>query len=104
MVRRGDRRIFVPIESIDWLEAERNYVRIHIKGKSFLIRGPLVDLEQQLPDPPFRRIQRSLLVNIDRVSEVTGSYGRYEVVLRSGERLPLSRNYRLDLEEALLCA
>jgi len=104
MVRRGDRRIFVPLDTIDWIKAERNYVRIYVDEKSYLIKGPLLMLEESLPDPPFQRIQRSLIVNVNRVLEVTGSHGRYEVVLHGGLRLPLSRNYRLGLEEALLSA
>jgi len=97
VVRRGPRQILVPVEDIDWIESEGNYARLHVDDKSFLIRETLTNLESKLRRPLFVRVQRSILVNLERVVEIHGD----EVVLRGGQSLPLSRNYRSHLDDAL---
>ena len=96
------RVIFVRVDEIDWIEADGNYVHLHSGDAKHLLRETLTSLEEQLPADKFLRINRSTLVNLDRIKELQSLfYGDFAVILRNGTKLTLSRNYR-DKVEALL--
>jgi two-component system LytT family response regulator len=102
VVRSGARVLFVDISHIDWIEAEGNYVRLHVGAESHLIRETMAAMEQRLGAEVFARIHRSRIVHVGRVKElrVTAS-GDYEAVLRDGTALGVSRMYRDKLQERL---
>jgi two-component system LytT family response regulator len=91
VVRGGDRLVFVPVESVEWIEAAGNYVRLHHGGKEHLLRRTLTGLQQRLGDR-FVRIRRTALVNASAISALE-PYGKgsYIVYLRDGARLVSSR-------------
>lgn len=100
--KQNGRVIFLPTDSLDWAEADGNYVRLHAGPETHYVRETLAGLEGQLPPEKFMRISRSLLVNLDRVKELQPLfYGDYVVILRNGSRLNMSRNYRDRLESIL---
>ena len=95
LVKNGERMFFVPVEKIDWLEAEGNYVRLHCGREAHLVRATLSGMEEQLDPRRFTRIHRSTIVNLDRVKEVRPWFaGDYLVKLHDGAELRLSRRYR----------
>ena len=95
LVKNGERMFFVPVETIDWLEAEGNYVRLHCGRDAHLVRATLSGMEEQLDPRRFTRIHRSTIVNLDRVKEVRPWFaGDYLVKLHDGAELRLSRRYR----------
>lgn len=99
LVRRADRERFLPVERIDRIEAEGNYVRIHAGEETYLERRTLRSLEAQLDPARFLRIHRSHIVNVERIDRIEATFkGGYQVVLRDGTRLALSRTYRKRLE------
>jgi two-component system LytT family response regulator len=94
-IRDAGRTFFVKPEEIDWLEAEGNYVRLHLGKKSYLLRQTMSALEQRLAARKFLRINRSTLVNLEQVTEWQGLFhGDSVLILKDGTRLTLSRNYR----------
>lgn len=100
--RSGNRIFLVKTEDIDWIEAERNYVRIHSNGHSYLRREPIGSIESQLDPARFRRIHRSAIVNLDTVQELQSAKGgEYKVILRSGAELTLSRSFHGNMREFL---
>ena len=89
-------------KEIDWVEAEDNYVRVHRKNESYLIRQKMSALEQELDPRQFVRIHRGAIVNVDKIQELHQVFHRdYRVVLQDGTKLPLSRSYRQKLRDAL---
>jgi len=95
LVKDGERMFFVPVERIDWLEAEGNYVRLHCGREAHLVRATLSGMEEQLDPARFTRIHRGTIVNLDRVKEVRPWFaGDYLVKLHDGGELRLSRRYR----------
>lgn len=101
-VKVGNRMQFVPAAQVDYFEAEANYVRIHVAGKSFLVRESLTALGEQLDPARFLRIQRSLLVNVARIQEVESLYaGEYVLYLTTGRKLTTGRTYRAAIQAAL---
>jgi len=94
VVRNRDRFVIVKVEEVDWMEAAANYVEVHARGKSFLLRATISGLEQQLDPKRFARIHRSLIVNVDRVAEIrSDAHGDYDVLLTNGKVLRMTRGY-----------
>jgi hypothetical protein len=50
--------------TVDWLEAEENYVRLHAGRESYLVRRTLAGLEERLDPARFVRVHRSHIVNL----------------------------------------
>jgi two-component system LytT family response regulator len=97
---REDRRItFLRPDAIDWIEAEGNYLRLHVGQKSYLIRETMHAAETRLAPKKFLRVNRSTLVNLERVKEWQPMFhGDSVVILESGTRLTVSRVYRESLD------
>src|SRR5687767_11573412 len=95
IVRDGDRFILVRAADIDWVEADANYLRLHVGAKSFPLRMTMAELETKLDPREFARIHRSAVVNLDRVASINPDWhGEFDVVLTTGAALRLSRTYR----------
>jgi hypothetical protein len=95
----GDRTVLVDVATIDWIEAESYYARLHVANGSYLVRQTMAALESRLDSRQFARIHRSTIVNLDRVVEVRPHDRRsYLVTLRDGRRLMMSRRRRQLLE------
>ena len=102
VVKSGGRVFFVRTDEIDWIEAEGNYVRLHVGQTSHLFRETMTALESKLDSRTFFRIHRSRIVNMERIQELQPWFnGEYRVVLRNGTTLTLSRGYREKLQERL---
>jgi two-component system LytT family response regulator len=102
MVKGEGRVFFQPVEGIDWIESADYYSRLHVGTATHLIRESMSALEEQLDPSRFVRIHRSAIVNVERVKEIRLDYAnRAVVVLRTGERLPLSRTRKEQLERVL---
>lgn len=98
LVADDGRSLFVRTADVEWIEAARNYVRLHAGARSYVVRTTLAALEAQLDRERFRRTGRSALVNVDRVREVQPWFhGDAIVILESGAQVPLSRRYRSNL-------
>ena len=102
LVKNGGRVCFVDVESIDWVEAEGNYVRLYVGDQVHLMRDTMNALIEKIGAHRFSRIHRSRIVNVKRVKELLiAGGGDYQVVLWDGTRLGLSRLYRDALQEQL---
>jgi two-component system, LytTR family, response regulator len=89
------RAVLLAVERIDWFEAAANYVRVHVGGATYQVRGTLAKLAERLDGAEFLRINRSEIVRLDAVREMhPWSHGDYRVVLVDGTTLTWSRRYR----------
>jgi two-component system LytT family response regulator len=101
-VRTSGRIYFLRTDEIDWIEAADYYVKLHVGGKSHLMRESMDKLVKQLDPGTFLRVHRSSIVNLDRVKELRAGRGRdHSVVLNDGTRLKLSRSRRERLNRLL---
>lgn len=102
-VRVDGRVVFLKHSDIIWVEAANNYCILHVADqKRFMLRETLSSIEERFAAAGFARVNRSALVQVDRVKELQSApYGDYIVVLDTGQRLPLSRSYRGRLERFL---
>jgi two-component system, LytTR family, response regulator len=102
VIRANGRVFFLKTSEIDWIEAAGNYVSLHVKKESYLLRETIGGMEAQLDPATFPRIHRSQMVNLDRIRELHHwSHGEYHVILHDGSQLTLSRTYRDRLQELL---
>jgi two-component system LytT family response regulator len=102
LIRDRARAYFIPVDSIERLSAAGNYVEVHASGKVHLVREPLAKLAAQLDAAEFIRVHRSHVVKLTAIAELQPMFhGDYELILRSGERLALSRRYKALLPGAI---
>ena len=100
-VRIGAGIRLIQLDDVLWIEAVRDYARVHTRGGEFLLRTTMTALEQRLDQRRFVRIHRSTIANVAFVHELYGSdVGDSEVVLRSGKRLRASERGRRTLMRA----
>ncbi len=102
VIRDGAEVHVVPIDRVDYIEAQDDYVAVHSAGKTLLKEQTLATLESKLDRRRFVRVHRSFLLNLDRLVrlESTGKDTR-AAVLRDGTRLPVSRSGYARLQELL---
>jgi two-component system, LytTR family, response regulator len=101
VLRSGGRIVFVLRDDVEWVEAAGNYVRFHAANGTIQIRDRMSAVEERLGDG-FARIHRSTVVNLRLVVELqVAGGGEYDVLLKSGERLRVTRLHRPALEQQL---
>jgi two-component system LytT family response regulator len=102
LVRGSDRAYFLAIRDIDRIAAAGNYVEVHAARKIHLIRESLTSFIAPLDATEFLRVHRSHVVRVGFIAELKPMFhGDYELVLRDGQTLPLSRRYKALLPEAI---
>ena len=102
MVRSGGRILFIRVEEIDWIEAEGNYLCLHLGKRTHLLRETMSGIEEKLDPGDFMRIHRSTIVNINRIRALESVFqGEYLVILEDGTKLNSSRGYRDKLQELM---
>jgi two-component system LytT family response regulator len=92
IAERARRVHFIDAETVDYLEAEGNYVTLHVGADRYLTRQTLTELARLLEPVEFLRIERGLVVNLRQVSFVERlERGTYAFELKRGHRLVSSR-------------
>jgi two-component system LytT family response regulator len=95
LVRQDGHASFVATREIEWIGAIGNHVRLHVAANTYVLKTSVSELERRLDPAQFMRIHRSTIVNLDSIAQVE-SYGGsdYQVVLRDGTKLRVSRSNR----------
>lgn len=100
LVRKLRREFLVAATDIAWLQAQGNYVGLHVNGHDYLLRSTLADFLEQLDPARFARVHRSYAVNLDQVAEIEPlEGGEARLRMKDGSQLPCSRRYRPALGE-----
>jgi two-component system LytT family response regulator len=93
LVRDGSRVHVLPLEKIDYVQAQDDYVCFRCEGKDYLKDQTLAHAEASLDPARFVRIHRSFLLNLDRLARVeTDERENRVAILSDGRRLPVSRS------------
>ncbi len=94
MVKKGERITIVRTDEVRFFKSQGKYVEIHTSDNCHLIRRSLQSLQEQLDPKTFFHIHRSNMVNINLIKEPqTRFHSDYNVVLKDGTQLKLSRRY-----------
>ncbi len=100
LVRKLRREFLIAASDIAWLEAEANYVGLHVNGHDYLVRSTLADFLLQLDPTRFVRVHRSYAVNLDAVAEIEPlDSGDARLLMKDGSTVPCSRRYRSALAQ-----
>lgn len=94
--------IFQDVSKIIYCEANNTYTRFYIEGRApMLISKPLGELEEILTIGYFFRIHRQYLVNVKKIVELLRTEGG-AVIMDNGDKLPIARNRKQELIDALV--
>lgn len=98
LVRKLRREFLVAANDIAWLQAQGNYVGLHVQGHDYLLRSTLADFLGLLEPTRFVRVHRSYAVNLDQVAEIEPlEGGEARLRMKDGSQVPCSRRYRSAL-------
>jgi two-component system LytT family response regulator len=102
LVRDGPNVQVIPIDAVDYIEAQDDYIAVHAAGKSHLKAQPIGRIETTLDPARFVRIHRSYILNLDRLARIE-LYAKDSrmAILRDGAQLPLSRAGHARLKDLL---
>jgi two-component system LytT family response regulator len=92
----------LPLERIDFIEAQDDYLEFSCAGKRLRKQQTMTDLESQLDATRFVRIHRSFILNVERLARID-LYGKdsWLAILSDGTKLPMSRTGHAKLKELI---
>jgi len=100
---QGD--LLVRADEVDWVEAQGNYVALHVGLEARLLRQTLAEMETRLKAHGFIRTHRRALVNRQRMQAIIPpELGELGVRLSSGQVAPLSESRRAEVVRLVLGA
>jgi two-component system, LytTR family, response regulator len=103
VVRDGGRTMVIPYDDIVWIEAEDYCARIHLRGRTLLVRDSLRALGDSLDRAAFVRVHRSAIVNVACVREIEPlASGDQRLRLSDGTVLKVSRTFRAQVVDAVV--
>ena len=92
----------IPVNDIDYMEADGDYVKLHTAKKAYLKEKTMKYFEENLPSQQFIRIHRSYIVNVNEVAKIElYEKDSYRVHLKNGEKLKASSNGYKTLKAAV---
>jgi two-component system LytT family response regulator len=92
----------IPVSQIDYIAAAGPYAELHVGDRRYVIREAMQTLEDRLDPNRFMRVHRSVIVRLDLVEALhRGGGGDYELQMKGGVRLRVSRSRREGLERWL---
>jgi DNA-binding LytR/AlgR family response regulator len=88
----------VELRQIDWIEAQGNYLALHVGSSTYLLRDTLANFQTRLDAARFVRIHRRTIVAVERIAGIEpAANGDGVVRLKDGQALRASRQYRRQL-------
>ncbi len=102
VVKESSEIIIIPVENIIFIEAEDDYVMIHLRDKKYLKQKTMNFFEKNLDPLHFLRVHRSYIVRLDQISKIE-AYERSAniAILRDGRTIPISRSGFNRMKETL---
>lgn len=99
LIKKAGEIFILKTDEIDWIEAAGDYMKLRVGKETHLVRETMSGLEEKLDPEKFIRIQRSIIVNIERIKKLHPMFrGDYVVELEDETRLNSSRHYRHKLQ------
>jgi two-component system, LytTR family, response regulator len=93
VVKDGSKVTIIPVEKLDYVEAQDDYVALHSQKRSFLKQQTISSVEASLDPKQFVRVHRSCIVNVERIARIEPYTKDSRVaVLTDGTQLPVSRS------------
>jgi two-component system, LytTR family, response regulator len=92
LVKDGSKVHVIPVDKIDYIEAQDDYVAIRSDGKTHLKQERMAELEKELDTSKFVRVHRSYILNLERIARIE-LYAKDSrmAILKDGTKLLISR-------------
>lgn len=92
----------VPVNEITWIQAERDYVRLHAGQRSFLYHESLASIAHRLDPASFVRVHRSAVIHRGCLRSFRrGQFASLTAVLEDGTEVRVGRTYERAIRNAL---
>ncbi len=92
LIRDRNQVHVIPVDTVEFVQAQDDYVRIHSQGRDHLKTQSLTELAAQLDPAQFVRVHRSYLLNLDYLRALErASKDNFVAVLQGGQQIPISR-------------
>jgi two-component system, LytTR family, response regulator len=102
VVKNGSKIKIIPVQDVFYLEAADDYVKVHTQEGNFLKNKTMNHFEQTLDANQFVRSHRSYIVNIQKITRIDPyEKDNHIAILRSGAKVPVSRNGYVKLRAVL---
>ncbi|MBQ6807246.1 MAG: LytTR family transcriptional regulator DNA-binding domain-containing protein [Lachnospiraceae bacterium] len=93
-VRQGERIVQINPQGIYYFEAVDNKVFIYLEQGIYETKLKLYEVEKQYAGTDFFRVSKSVILNLSKVKSFSPSFnGRFEALMKNGERIMISRQY-----------
>ncbi|MET0338757.1 MAG: LytTR family DNA-binding domain-containing protein [Caulobacter sp.] len=84
----------VRVDQLEWVESERDYVRLYVRDQSYMLRSTLTDFQTLLDPSIFMRVRRSALIRTERIKAIRKhGYGDWRVILVDGREVRVGKTY-----------
>lgn len=102
VVKSGSKIHIIPVQDIEQVEAQDDYVMLHTAQGRFMKKETMSTMEQNLPEEHFIRIHRSNIVNVSQIQRIE-QYGKesYLLILKNGNQVNVSKSRIKDLKKEL---
>ena len=91
-IKESRSRIFIPFKNLRWIEAEGNYITLHLWNQQpRMARLSMLELQKQLPVENFRRVHKSFIVQMECVNEM-----HTNTLLLGTKHIPIGRKYKKE--------
>lgn len=98
-IKDAGKTTWVDQADIEWIDAAGDYMCVHVKGETHIMRKTMKQLEAELDSAILQRVHRSTIVNINRVKQLQSHMnGEYFLTLQSGHTIKLSRTFKEKLK------
>jgi|SRR5690554_1928737 len=92
VVKDGPKITIIPVDTLKWIEAQDDYVKIHSEGGRFMKKKTMKFFEDHLDPNMFIRIHRSSIININFIKQMElYEKDSYRVILKDETKLPVSK-------------
>jgi len=102
VVKDGTKVHIIPIDKLDYVEAQDDYIGLRSEKKLYLKQQTISSIETQLDPKKFIRVHRSYILNLERIARIEPFTKDSRVaVLQDGTQIPVSRAGHVRLKELL---
>jgi DNA-binding LytR/AlgR family response regulator len=92
-IKKNSSLVRIKYNDILWVEALENYVVINTTTDKFTIHFTMKSIENQLPVVKFKRVHRSFIVNVSRITSIEDN----SVIIKMNDNkkiIPIGKSYR----------
>jgi two-component system LytT family response regulator len=101
-VKDGEKCFLIRLESIRYIESQKNYVQLFFEDKKAYVKKSLNSVEERLPRNMFFRASRQHIVNLQEIQSIEESMSDgYKIIMSDGKVLEISRRNAIELKDLL---